>query len=78
MTVVIAPIKIVPVAAQAGPQILADLVCHTSQAVSDGLAGGLTAPPGLVEHVAKIVGKRARQGPDVLGHLPELLVPGHM
>jgi hypothetical protein len=78
MTVVMATIEVVAVTAQAGPQVPADLVSYASEAVADGLAGGLAAAPGLVEHVAKIVGKRARQGPDVLGHLPELLVPGHI
>jgi hypothetical protein len=57
MTVVIAPMEIVPVvAAQARSQVPADLVGYASEAVADGLAGGLAAPPGLVEHVAKIVG----------------------
>jgi hypothetical protein len=66
------------VASEARSQVTANLIGHAAQAVANRLAGGISAAAGLVEQISKIVGERARQGPDVLGHLPELVVPGHI
>jgi len=65
-------------ASKACSQVAADLVGYSPQTVAYRLAGGMPAAAGLVEQVAEIVGERARQGPDVLGDLPELVVPGHI
>jgi hypothetical protein len=78
VTCVVTAIEVASVAAEAGSQVPADLISDAPKTVTDRLAGGLAAAAGLIEYVAEIVGERARQGPDVLSHLPELFIPGHI